>query len=456
MYSAIKNIPPRDNDDLFYGSAVAAIIGDTNYSVGQVSYFYRNTTAYQMTITYSQYGMIAYDLSVPPKDQVQSVDSNTGTVTTYHDYFLQSALDEMVTYTALYNAALANGYSRNDVKDDVAASVNSFKESATSYGYTYKQFLMANYGKYVTPSIYEDMLTLVALANRYYNDYFDGLTYTDEDYQAYYNEHTDELDTFKYSYLYFNPATVETTNAVATAMQNGIAVKELVEEYEPASWGDHNIDVGNSLNTLYSEWLTDCDRQSGDITIIETDTSGVYVVMFHDRYLDQTVSVNVRHILVCAEVDNGATEPTSKQMADARTRAENLLAQWKSGEATEVSFGTLADKASEGGRDSANNLLSPGGLYEKVVPREFVINFDNWLFAEGPRTPGETEIIEVNGDAQYYGYHVVYFVGFNEDDFAWEHDVRSILAIEECSAWLHGLEAQYVPMQADGVKYVCE
>lgn len=471
------------NSGFFQRRMPAVTVNGTSYTAGEVSYHYYSSWNYRYAQMMAQYGG-SYSTSRSPRDQVYSTDSETGEVTTYHDFFMDAAMDSLVSITALYDAAIKDGYSNADVKDTVQANIQNTKESAASYGYSYKQFLQLNYGKFMTPSIYEKALTHAALASQYRSDHMDALTYTDEDCQAYYQEHVNEMDTFEYSYLYFSAAAVPTTDengntiemtdeeraaaqeenlaearakaeAAEKALKNGSKdAAALIDEYELTSANPAASTVGSSLSSAYSEWLTDAARKAGDVTLIENGTSGFYVLAFHGRHLDDTVSVNVRHILIQAEVDDGASAPTDEQLAAAKTKAEDILAQWKNGAATEASFAALADELSEDGRDSAGNLNAPGGLYEEVTPNSFVTNFNSWLFLEDDRNPGDTGIIEVKSGAYYYGYHVAYFVGENPGDYAWEHDVRSTLSSQDTQSWLEGLEAGYTATEAGGAQYV--
>lgn len=473
------------NSGFFQGRMTALTIGGTSYTAAEVNYFYYGSGTYRNAANYGQY--FGYDSSRSDRGQVISTSDETGEQVTWYDSFLEAALDNMVAYTALYDAAIKDGYSDADVKDLVQSNVQSFKSTASSYGYGYKQFLQLNFGKFMTPATYEKMLTRTLLASQYRSDHIDALTYTDEDYQAYYSEHTDEMDTFGYSYLYFPAAAVPTTDengntiemtdeeksaaqeqnlaeakekaqAAEKALKNGSKdAAALIEEYELTSANAQASAEGSSLSSIYGEWLKDAGRKAGDVTLIENGTSGFYVVAFHDRRLDDTLSVNVRHILVQAEISDGASAPTDEQLAAAHSKAEDILNQWKNGAATEESFAALAEEKSEDGRNADGSLTTPGGLYEEVIPGNFVTPFNDWLFNEGDRNPGDTGILDVNGSASgagYYGTHVAYFVSDNPGDYAWEHDVRNTLSSEATQTWQDGLEEGYGATQSGAMEYV--
>lgn len=106
-------------------------------------------------------------------------------------------------------------------------------------------------------------------------------------------------------------------------------------------------------------------------------------------------NVNVRHILISVEdTENEAA------WAEAEATANDLLDQWKQGQATEESFAALAGEHST---DPGSNTA--GGLYEDVYPGQMVEAFNDWCFDES-RQVGDTGVVETN-----YGYHIMYFSG---------------------------------------------
>jgi hypothetical protein len=149
------------NSGVFQKSATAATIGGEKLSVAEMSYYYYNNYYYQM---YSYYGI----------DPNSVLDSEKGT--TYHDYFLELALADAQDIEALYRAALANGYSDADVADELNAQIETYKETAAASGYSYKAYLKAAMGKYMTPALFEKIATRSLLANKYYTAVSDEKT----------------------------------------------------------------------------------------------------------------------------------------------------------------------------------------------------------------------------------------------------------------------------------------
>lgn len=148
---------------------------------------------------------------------------------------------------------------------------------------------------------------------------------------------------------------------------------------------------------------------------------------------DTPYSINVRHILIQPEGEkagtdeNGTAVYSEEQMAEARTKAQALLDQWKAGEATEESFAALvADNTADTGS------ASTGGLYENVTQGQMVTEFNDWCF-DSARQPGETALVETT-----YGVHIMYFVSANEET-AWHYVAKTAIMTEKSEELLQGI-----------------
>ena len=231
-------------------------------------------------------------------------------------------------------------------------------------------------------------------------------------------------------------------------------------------YGDYATDAStDSLNTDkkkssisptdVANWLFDADRQAGDTTVIEdTANNAYYIVYFKDRYLDHTKTVDVRHILISADTAStdtaeteetetaaaGETETAETESAEAqeqakedakaaaKIKAEQILDDWKNGDATEDSFAELAKTYSD---DSGSN--TNGGLYEAVKEGQMVTNFNDWIF-DASRKPGDTGIVESD-----YGYHIIYFVGNNKEE--WYVNIKDTITSNKLNDYMADLTA---------------
>lgn len=203
--------------------------------------------------------------------------------------------------------------------------------------------------------------------------------------------------------------------------------------------------------TDVANWLFDADRQAGDTTVIEdTANNAYYVVYFKDRYLDHTKTVDVRQILISADTSSsdaaetdetetaaaGETEMAETESAEAqeqakaaaKVKAEQILKDWKSGDATEDSFAELAKTYSD---DTGSN--TNGGLYEAVKEGQMVTNFNDWCF-DASRKAGDTGIVESD-----YGYHIIYFIG--DDAEEWHVNIKDTITSNKLNDYMSNLTA---------------
>jgi len=466
-------------------STTAATIGETDYSPAEVSYYY--TTAYQNAYMMAQYGLSAYNPLLTPQEQTLTTDS--GEEMSYHDYFIDSALSSLHSITALYDAAIAAGYKESDVTDDVESAIATTETDARNSGYSsLKQWLISTMGKTMTLSTFRDIVTREAVANQYIQDYFDGLEYSEDELNAYYKEHANDLDTFEFGYLYFSTGGISTTDEngkalsdaeidaaekkaleaakekadsaakqleAAKAADRPALLEKLIEETESSFSAALETKVGADISgAVYFDWLSDDARKAGDVSVIDSGTSGYYVTLFLNKYLDETPSARIRHILINATTADSSSKPTEADMDFAKTELELLLQVWRAEGDTEENFATLAEANSGDGRDASGNLNAPGGLYDPVYKGDFVPSLNEWIFDTEAREPGQVGILENNGDSNYYGYHAVYFCGYNEGDFAWKATAKGSLANDEATAHRDELMANYTITEKSGLKYV--
>lgn len=127
---------------------------------------------------------------------------------------------------------------------------------------------------------------------------------------------------------------------------------------------------------------------------------------------DMGLQSSVRHILIQPEGgttdENNNVTYSDEEKAAAYAEAERILEEWKAGEATQESFGELANTYS---KDGGSNTT--GGLYEGInIDASYVEEFRAWA-VDAARQPGDTAIVETE-----FGYHIMYFVS-GEDYFTY-------------------------------------
>ena len=143
---------------------------------------------------------------------------------------------------------------------------------------------------------------------------------------------------------------------------------------------------------------------------------------------------DVRHILVAIEGgttdENGTTTYTDAEWQACYDKAEEILNEWKSGEATEESFAALVAQYTDDGGSS-----STGGLYEGITATSsYVEEFRAWA-VDMSRQPGDTDIVKTQ-----FGYHIMYFV---EGEPEWKSTATSQYMAEELENLLEAAEEKW-------------
>ena len=457
----------------FQARASAAALGGETLSTAQLSYYYHTVRNDYLNSYYSS--LLGFDNTKADDEQVYAEGQ------TYRDYFMAEALKNAQSCFALEREAVNAGHTEAEVKDDLDAAISSVKSSASSYGVSYSAYLRALYGSYMNAGVFERELTrsLMAslVANEKYDELYDG--YGQGDLDDYYAEHKDDLDTIEYSYLYFAAASVDTKDAdgnelpedevqklkddakaeakkkaeeALEAVKGGSSFQIQADKYELTSSGDHTKVVGTgSVSSAYSEQLLKLGKDQCEL--VETD-SGCYVISFHDRYLADEPTRDVRHILIRAEHTTGEnnvlTPPTDEAWAAAKAKMDEVQAAWDASGKTEDDFAKLANEKSN---DAGSNTT--GGLYKRRYNGYFVPEFNDWLF-DGSRRPGDVGMVQHSAEegatSGYYGYHLIYYVG--ESEPVWKGTVRDTLAKEAETAWEDGLSADYPTSQLGGAGYL--
>ncbi len=471
---------------IFQRGATALTVDGRKYTVNDVEYYYRAA----MNKAYSS------GLTFDPQSDLREQYMDEAKNQSFHDYFLKQATEALTETAALEKAAEAEGYALTaEDEETISEELSTLKTYATQMGYPdFGTYLKNNYGKYMTTSAFEKCLRREVLTGNFVNDYMDKQEITDEEIQAYYEEHKDTLDSFDFRTIFVDgtapsgtdsegKAVKPTEEESAAAMQaakakaekfaaevkaaddRGAAFAELAHDYVAEDKKDsYTEDPDYSLSAgvqganleyqVYGSWLRDAKRTAGDVEVVES-SSGYYVVLFLDRYLDETPTVDIRHILVKAELDqeddasttdvDESRVPSQDSLDAAKAEAEDLLAQWEAGDKTAESFGALAEANS----DDAGSVKN-GGLYEKVYQGQMFDGFNDWIFAED-RQVGDTGLVE-NTQASQQGWHVIYFQGENAPH--WKNIVDGTLRSEAAQSWMEGLTEGLEATQESGIQYV--
>lgn len=474
--------------------STAATIDGEKYTAAEVNYYYQS--AYRNFATNSQYAyFLSYlglntgaslknqeisastasmlGLDIPGVDLQAAGDEEVpaSTGVTWHDYFLDQALDNMSVIQSVLKTAEAEGFEYPaGVQAQYDDRMATLKADAAASGLSVSQYLSASFGAGVTEKVYGEQLMRVLRYSAYVDAYQNGLAYSDSELEDAYSADRNSYDRVSYEVVTFSGAAESTTDddgnpvepteqesiealnaanekadAVISGFHDGESLEALAGEYEGTY--NKNENATYSAGSQLSEWLYAHDRNNGDTAVL-TDGTTVYAVVFHDRFRDETPTIDIRHILVplgsgtIAQGEEGYEDEQAQLKADAHAKAEELLAQWQSGEATEASFADLAMK------ESTDGSKYNGGLYTEVYQGQMVETFNDWCF-DSSRQSGDTGVVDTQ-----YGSHVMYFSGVNHLK-RWQSQVANVLRSEAYTALEDSLtENVTVQRFESGLKFI--
>lgn len=464
------------NSGILQRSVAAVTVNGTKYTAADMQYYYnmQYMNAVNTSQTYAMYGIdYGFDYNVDPAKQVY--DTQTGQ--TWDELFKESAKQSATYLTAITDAAKKAGHVLSAEAEQNRQEVLDSVNTAWVGSYTDRdQFLRTNYGSYMTYDRFQELLELELLAADYVNTLTDAMVYDEADYDAYYAEHANDLDTFTVTQFVLQAqepkaaegeqeltaeekaAGLEADKAAKKAVAEEILAKltagadpeALAEEYEEELYSTSistNRSGTSMQSTAYADWALESGRKFGDTTLSEYEGSSIYnyyVVRFEGRALDESHTGDVRHILIAAETSDSASAPTEEQFAAAEAKAQEVLDLWKKGEATEESFAALVPEYTADSSSAAT-----GGLFEQVGPSSgYIEAFTDWA-VDPARKPGDTGLVKNTGSS-VKGWHIMYYVGDNLPE--WKINANSAMMEAEYAAWEAEVTAGYEAVEGFGLK----
>ena len=433
--------------------------------------------------------LTGYDIALSPA--AQTTKDADGNEISWDEQFLTQAIEYMATVKRYYNAAIDAGIEMTeDAQSEIDTALESL--STNRGNYSVSGFLTLYFGKGVTEKLYRQVLVEQQVVALYQEAKQDELkaNYSKDDINAEYIKDKSAYDVVSFRWYTIDiKSDAETTSTVgedesvvtstsyaeekdaeafiekvkSTKNYNEDTFKQAVLDRVDKDSEDYEVykqDISTLMQKIDKEtikanvskdaanWLYETDdngnyiRQPGDMNYyVSDDAKSVYIFYATGiPYQDETVPASVRHILVkfpetttSAEAVTGEEETgvSDNVKAECKSEAESILADYNnyikentSDKADEEYFGELASKLTD---DTGS--ASAGGLIENMENNgQYVANFEDWVFSEGDfaseeRVPGSTGIIETE-----YGYHVMYYVGSNENPVWYETILDSLIS----------------------------
>ena len=456
-------------------NTIAASIGDEQLNTVQLSYYYNDAISEMYDKAYEQYSSyyelyfetMGLDIHAPLDEQVQ--DKETGA--TWADYFVNAALESAKSDYTMEKLAAEAGFQLPEAE---AANIDTYFTNldinAKLSGYSSANaYLRMVYGSGADTDSYREHLTRIAIADAFYTDHMDNLKYDDAAIREYEKDRVNNYNSYDYSYSYLSytgflqggtedengtvtysdeekAAAREAVKQAAAEMATATTLDELKEKAEAVEVNeDSEVAVNTqtralhtSINLALADWMAADERKEGDIAAIpnattptdgeESVVNGYYVVYFTGRSDNKLPMSDVRHLLVSFQ--GGTTDPETDEVVyseeeknTAKATADDLLTQWKEGEATEESFIALIKEHSD------DTTAADGGLFENInIDSQYVPNFLNWSM-NADRKAGDIEVIETE-----FGYHIMYYVGASQLNYR-DYMITSEMQVEDQQKW---------------------
>ena len=451
----------------------AATYEDDKLTVAEYNYYYMKlfnnavSISEQYNSQYEGYGDNNYfNTKVNPAEQDYPLDNAPEGVKTWADFFKHSASEQGLYMRALYAAATSKeakekGFEltkeqKEEMKTDIDEVMKQLTENAERDDFALNNYISKVCGEGLTEKSYRELLerdTIVSYYSEWYQENAKE-SISDKEVNAYYKDNRADVDiaTIRFFLVSYAEATEESTDptytkkeakaradAFAAEITDEASFVEKAKEYAPASmkasYESDSATLGagytkanlESLSEEFAKWVFDTKRVTGDISVFNLETQSSYCVAYIVTPAakdTQSASSSVRHILVQAETTDEegnalSDSEVNKNFANAKKEADQILAEWKKGKATEATFAALATEKTD---DTAS--AESGGLYEDINSESsYVPEFLEW--ALDSHKVGDTGIIKTT-----YGYHIMYFVGAS-DMPKWESDIREAIATED-------------------------
>lgn len=348
-----------------------------------------------------------FDFNKPVDQQKNQATDENGNVISWQEYIRNNAISTLMNYRIKYALALKAGITlTDDIKYQVYSHIEGLREAISGSGYqNLTQYLQILFGNACGEEFFKNELIREYTASKYDTVYYlnNMDSYSDDEIQKEYSKnHTD--------YDYIDLCIYEVTGKDAESTANKIAdAIKTVDDFTSAIWKyDSESSDKTSLPTVpkqyvdqtYSEkigkWAYDSERKTGDKKVFETANGYTIAVIQTPAYTTED-SLCYREIVI-NKIDDNGNALTGDSLTEAKSLAEQVYSDWKSGEATEDTFSYYALKSSKG------STASSGGLVQFSAAKDLEENMKKW-FTDPARKAGDAEFIETDS-----AYRAVYYL----------------------------------------------
>ena len=355
-----------------------SVIESANYEINgeMLSYFIdeqRDSYASYYSKNYGESYLTSIGLDV--NKSLKSQKSSYGG--TWYDYFYGLAIDDIKETLCLCEAAYEQGLTLDEKETkEIKAKAEKIK------GYSSNTVLSA--------------LKLKAIAEKYKQSFYDSLSYSEEDYNSYYNQNHNEFDCVDYKFIEIKAEYNSDMSNADTAMLDAkkeaealskrigaVGFDKAVHEYLSKTGRQENIaDMAHNeylyeMDTNFGGWAFSGGRKDGDVTIFEGDKQySVYYLERAPYKLDYTVR-KVQILVI----------PLGSDGAESAITMYGIVEKMNSKENTDENFASLSE----------NVQVKPA--YKSEISEKL----RNWVYSD-ERKIGDYEVIEDTADLNLVRY----------------------------------------------------
>ncbi|MBP5225009.1 MAG: peptidylprolyl isomerase [Lachnospiraceae bacterium] len=399
-------------------------------SKGEMVYLFANSLTTFINRYYDYISYIGLDPTKSFKEQTSIYGQS------WFDFFLEDATAFAEDYLLFCEAAYALGLTVDEEAEAaIEADKKMLEEEAAAYGWSLDTYLTQIYSTNLEWKYVESADRIRYLAQKAYTQLLMEHSFTEEEIEAEFQKNAKLYTLVDLYAVDFGdgeniPDKViararEALAAVTTYEDFYNAVKEFLlaarttTALEDAGGLDKYAEkymseallTGQSYqnNELYN-WAFGEEAKEGSVYLIENSSTNAPAAYFllKSPYRDETVTIDVRHILFMLQAYGGKYETIEA----AHAAAETVLQQWISEGKDPDRFIELCAQYSEDGNASS------GGLYTDVPQGQMVPTFNDWCFDES-RQPGDYGIVDTD-----FGAHIMYFEGSH---VAWAQNAENTL-----------------------------
>lgn len=432
-------------------ASVVATVDGQKISIGMYDYYYASIVSYYEQ--YASYGYYSLDTTKDYSKQYTTDDD--GNKISWQKFFETEALKEVEQITTYYSKALEEGVTLTSAqKKTIEKQISTLKDSASQNDVSLDQYIKANFGTYCSEDTIRIMLEQYYLSANYKGKFKSETKVTDNDVDKYYNDHKNDYKKIEFYYI-ASPydatddnsknESIKTAEKIMAKMKDKKSVIALVPEVY-SSYIDSQVKSSMEKDSTLTEkkareeaiksyesnvvttvsgsespfddkmntWLFSDDTKVGSKKYYIDESAGyIYIVLKTSKAsVEEDETYTVRHILVAPESGSNSsssnsekTEYTDEQWAEAKKKADNILAKFNKTDKSEYEFAKLAEQYStDSASTSSGSNDSFGGLYESVTLGQMVPDFEKWSIDDS-RKYGDTGIVKSD-----YGYHIMFFI----------------------------------------------